>query len=191
MTTAQGGETPVHRWGKEGLGNTHSTVGVTVAWAVRWLLVAQRVPSAALARAFPAEPAGSGRAWLRRVRRWWQGPALDQATLSPALLRLALTLLAGAQPVVVALAPPGAAPGKSGWRVSASRAARSPLDGRSSPLPGPRDASGSRHWPALSSASRPARPADAGRWSRPAAGQARGSLPRGARVARTSAGGCG
>jgi hypothetical protein len=37
------------------------------------------------------------------VRRWWSGPALDQATISPALIRLALTLLAAEQPVVVAL----------------------------------------------------------------------------------------
>jgi len=37
------------------------------------------------------------------VRRWWRGPALDQATISPALIRLALTLLAADQLVVVAL----------------------------------------------------------------------------------------
>jgi hypothetical protein len=37
------------------------------------------------------------------VRRWWSGPALDQATISPTLIRLALTLLAADQPVVVAL----------------------------------------------------------------------------------------
>src|SRR5205823_10541144 len=57
----------------------------------------------ALARALPAEHASSGRSCLRRVRRWWSGPALDQATLSAALIRLALTLLAADQPVVVAL----------------------------------------------------------------------------------------
>jgi hypothetical protein len=76
---------------------------VTVAWAVLCLLVAQRVTSAALARALPAEHAGSGRSCLRRVRRWWRGPALNQATISPALIRLALTLLVAPQPVVVAL----------------------------------------------------------------------------------------
>jgi len=76
---------------------------VTIAWAVLCLLVAQRVTSAALARALPAEHAGSGRSCLRRVRRWWSGPALDQATISPTLIRLALTLLAADQPVVVAL----------------------------------------------------------------------------------------
>jgi hypothetical protein len=103
MMTAQGGYPPVHRWVKPVLGNTHTTVVVTIAWAVLCLLVAQRVTSAALARALPAEHAGSGRACLRRVRRWWSGPALDQATISPALLRLALTLLAADQPVVVAL----------------------------------------------------------------------------------------
>jgi hypothetical protein len=67
------------------------------------LLVAQRVTSAALARALPAAHAGSGRSCLRRVRRWWSGPALDQATISPALIRLALALRAADQPVVVAM----------------------------------------------------------------------------------------
>src|SRR6266702_7017593 len=100
MTTAQVGYAHVHRWVKEVLGSTHTTVIMTVAWAVLCLLVAQRVTAATLARALPAEQAGSGRSCLRRVRRWWQGPALDQATISPALIRLALTLLAGTQPVV-------------------------------------------------------------------------------------------
>ena len=103
MTTAQVGYTPVHRWVKHVLGNTHTTVVVTIAWAVLCLLVAQRVTSATLARALPAEHAGSGRSCLRRVRRWWRGPALDQVLISPALIRLALPLLAGAQSVVVAL----------------------------------------------------------------------------------------
>jgi hypothetical protein len=103
MTTAQVGYLPVHRWVKQVLGSTHTTVVMTGAWAVWCLLVAQRVTAAARARALPAEHAGSGRSCRRRVRRWWRGPALDQATMSPALLRLALTLLAVAQPVVVAL----------------------------------------------------------------------------------------
>jgi Transposase DDE domain len=103
MTTAQVGYTPVYRWVKQVLGNTHTTVVATVAWAVLCLLVAQRATSAALARALPAEQAGSGRSCLRRVRRWWCGPALSQATISPVLIRLALTLLAADQPVVVAL----------------------------------------------------------------------------------------
>ena len=100
MTTAQVGYAHVHRWVKAVLGSTHTTVIMTVAWAALCLLVAQRVTSAALARALPAEQAGSGRSCLRRVRRWWQGPALEQATISPALIRLALTLLAGPPPVV-------------------------------------------------------------------------------------------
>src|SRR5262249_46294483 len=83
--------------------HTHGTVVVTSAWAVLCLLVAQRVTSAALARALPAEHAGSGRSCLRRVRRWWSGPALDQVLMSPALIRLALPLLARDQSVVVAL----------------------------------------------------------------------------------------
>ena len=103
MTTAQVGYAPVHRWVKYVLGRTHTTVVVTVAWAVVCLLGAQRVTAAALARALPAEHAGSGRSCLRRVRRWWCGPALDQAAISPALIRLALTLLAADQRVVVAL----------------------------------------------------------------------------------------
>ena len=103
MTTAQVGYLPVHRWVKHVLGRTHATVVVTIAWAGLCLLVAQRVTPAALARALPAAHAGSGRSWLRRVRRWWCGPVLAQATISPALIRLALTLHAAAQPVVVAL----------------------------------------------------------------------------------------
>jgi len=103
MTTAQVGYAPVHRWVKYVLGRTHTAVVVTVAWAVVCLLGAQRVTAAALARALPAEHAGSGRSCLRRVRRWWCGPALDQAAISPALIRLALTLLAADQRVVVAL----------------------------------------------------------------------------------------
>jgi hypothetical protein len=103
MTTAQVGYAQVHRWVKHVLGRAHTTSVMTVAWAVLCLLVAQRVTSAALARALPANQAGSGRSCLRRVRRWWRGPALDQATISPALIRLALTLLAADQPVVVAL----------------------------------------------------------------------------------------
>ncbi len=103
MTTAQVGYTPVYRWVTQVLGHTHTTVVATIAWAVLCLLVAQRATSAALARALPAEQAGSGRSCLRRVRRWWCGPARKQATISPVLLRLALTLLAADQPVVVAL----------------------------------------------------------------------------------------
>jgi hypothetical protein len=103
MTTAQVGYTPVHRWVKHVLGPTHTTVVVTIAWAVLCVLAAQRVTAAAVARALPAEHAGSGRSCLRRVRRWWSGPVLDQATISPALIRLALMLLAVEQPVVVAL----------------------------------------------------------------------------------------
>src|SRR3954451_21311751 len=93
MTTAQVGYAPIYRWVKQVLGQTHTTVIVTVAWAVLCLLVAQRVTSAALARALPAALAGSGRSCLRRVRRWWSGPALDQAIISPTVLRLALILV--------------------------------------------------------------------------------------------------
>src|SRR5438128_12002983 len=98
MTTAQVGYAHVHRWVKEVLGSTHTTVIMTVAWAVLCLLVAHRVTSATLARALPAEQAGSGRSCLRRVRRGWQGPALEQAPISPAVIRLAPTPVAGMPP---------------------------------------------------------------------------------------------
>jgi hypothetical protein len=103
MTTAQVGYESVHQWVKHVLGPLHTTVVVTVAWAVLCLLVAQRVTPAALARALPAEQAGSGRSCLRRVRRWWSGPALAQATISATLICLARPLLAMDQPVGVAL----------------------------------------------------------------------------------------
>jgi hypothetical protein len=103
MTTAEVGYEPVHCWVKHILGRTHATVVGTVAWAMLCVLVAQRVTPAALARALPAEHAGSGRACLRRVRRWWCGPRLDQTTISPALIRQALAWRVAAQPVVVAL----------------------------------------------------------------------------------------
>jgi hypothetical protein len=50
----------------------------------------------------PAEQAGSGRACLRRVRRWWTSPPLDQALVSPQLMQAALALLPPGQRVVVA-----------------------------------------------------------------------------------------
>jgi hypothetical protein len=103
MTTAQVGYTPVYQWVKQVLGETHTTVVATVAWAVLCLLVAQRVTPAALARALPGEHAGSGRSCLRRVRRWWRGPALNQTIISAALIRMALTLLPSGRTVVVAL----------------------------------------------------------------------------------------
>src|SRR3989442_10780826 len=86
MTTAQVGYLPVHRWVKHVLGSTHTTVVVTVAWAVLCLLVVQRATSAALARALPAEQAGSGRSCLRRGGRWGGGAVRGQATISPPLI---------------------------------------------------------------------------------------------------------
>lgn len=103
MTASDVGYDRLHTWIKHQLGPVHATVCRTVAWAVLCLLLAQRATPAALARALPADQAGSGRSCLRRVRRWWSGPALAQATLSPTLIRLALTLLAADQPAVVAL----------------------------------------------------------------------------------------
>ena len=83
MTTAQVGYTPVYRWVKHVLGSTHTTVVVTIAWAVLCLLVAQRVTPAVLARALPAAQAGSGRSCLRRVRRWWRGPSSTKPRSAP------------------------------------------------------------------------------------------------------------
>src|SRR5256886_11720114 len=102
MTTAQVGYLPVNRWVKHVLGSTHTTVVVTVAWAVLCLLVAQRATSAALARALPAEQAGSGRSCLRRGRRRGGGAGVGQATVRPAPIPPALPLLAAGQPARVA-----------------------------------------------------------------------------------------
>src|SRR2546425_11603782 len=94
MTTAQVGYRPVHRWVKHILGSTHTTVVVTVAWAVLCLLGAQRVTAAALARALPAEHAGSGRSCLRRVPRGGGGAGLAPAAGQPARVHPAAPPLA-------------------------------------------------------------------------------------------------
>jgi hypothetical protein len=103
MTAAGVGYERVHGWVKPMLGRTHATVGQTLTWAILCVLLAQRVTPAALARALPAEQAGSARARLTRVRRWWKGPLLCQAEVSPQLISAALALLAPGQAVVVAL----------------------------------------------------------------------------------------
>jgi hypothetical protein len=139
MTTAHVGYAHVHCWVKHVLGRTPSTLVVTVAWAVLCLLAAQRVTSAALARAFPAPHAGSGRSCLRRVRRWGRGPALAQATSSPALIRLALTLLAADQSVVVARDPTRLGPWEV-WVAGSVVAGRTlPLGWAVLPYPWPKD----------------------------------------------------
>jgi Transposase DDE domain len=103
MTTAAIGYEPVYAWVKQRMGGAHRTVGRTVAWAVLCVVMAQRVTPAARARALPHEQAGSGRSCLRRVRRWWNGPALEQAEISPRLIRQALRVHANSQSVVVAM----------------------------------------------------------------------------------------
>lgn len=103
MTTAAVGYEPVYAWVKQVVGQTHRTVGRTVAWAVLCMVVAQRVTPAALARALPHEQAGSGRSCLRRVRRWWQGPTLEQVEISPPLIQQALRMRPPSQAVVVAM----------------------------------------------------------------------------------------
>jgi Transposase DDE domain len=103
MTATEVGYEQVRAWVKVQLQQTHATVVQTIAWAVLCVLVSQRVTPAALARALPAAHAGSGRARLTRVRRWWAGPVIDQAVVSPQLIAGALTLLVPGQAVVVAL----------------------------------------------------------------------------------------
>jgi hypothetical protein len=103
MTAARVGYGRVLGWVKATLGGAHATVVATMAWAVLCLLVAQRAAPAALARALPAEEAGSGRSRLRRVRRWWGGPPLDQAAVGPRLIARALALLPPGQEILVAL----------------------------------------------------------------------------------------
>jgi hypothetical protein len=103
MTASAVGYERVQAWVKTMLGKTHATVVQTIAWAVLCVLVAPRVTPAALARALPMEQAGSARARLTRVRRWWAGPPLDQAVVSPQLIHAALALLPVGQAVVVAL----------------------------------------------------------------------------------------
>ena len=98
-----------------------------MAWAVLCSVVAQGVTPAALARARPHEPAGSGRSWLRRVRRWWQGPALAQVGISPQLIPQALGGHPASQAVVVAMDTTRLRP----WEVWA---AGSVVGGRTLPL---------------------------------------------------------
>ena len=103
MTASDIGYDRLYTWIKQRLGPVHTTVCRTVAWAVLCLLLAQRATPAVLARALPAEQAGSGRACLRRVRRWWNGPPLDQAHISPRLVQMALSVLPPGTRVIVAL----------------------------------------------------------------------------------------
>src|SRR5919198_1418176 len=103
MTASAVGYEQVRAWVAVMLGQTHATVVRTTAWIVLCVLTAQRITAAALARALPADQAGSGRARLTRVRRWWTGPPLEQTVVSPQLIQAGLTLLPLGQPVVVAL----------------------------------------------------------------------------------------
>ncbi len=103
MTATRVGYARVLGWVKPVLHGTHATIVAVVAWAVLSRLVAQRATPAALARALPAAEAGTGRSCLRRVRRWWRGPPLDQAVVSPGLIAPALALLPPGQAALVAL----------------------------------------------------------------------------------------
>lgn len=103
MTASQIGYVRVHAWVKTLLVDTHRTVLATVTCVILYLLVAQRLTSAEMARALPAEVAGSSRSRLRRVHRWWLGPILDAAIVTPRLVRTALAQAPGGRPVRVAL----------------------------------------------------------------------------------------
>jgi hypothetical protein len=184
MTTAQGGDESVHRWVKHARGPMHTPVVVTGAWAVLCLLVAQRDTPAALARALPAQQAGSGRSGGRRVRRWGNGPALAQATIRAALLRRALPRLAADQPVGVALDTTRL--GRwAVWLAGIGGAGRIwPIGWAVLPSPWPKGR-------LRATTLRPCRPRCAGRWGRTVVVPAQRFLRRGARVARTAACGCG
>jgi hypothetical protein len=93
MTASPIGDARVHRWVTPYRDGTHQTVLKTVTWVILCLLVAQGLQPAALVRAIPTEEAGAGRSCLRRVQRWWHGPAIPLALLLPRLLRAALALL--------------------------------------------------------------------------------------------------
>jgi hypothetical protein len=103
MTASDVGDDRLHLWIKQRLGLVHAPVCRTVAWAVLCLLLAQRATPAALARALPAAQGGSGRACVRRVRRWWNGPPLDQAPIRPQWVPMARSVLPPGTRVIVAL----------------------------------------------------------------------------------------
>jgi hypothetical protein len=127
MTASAVGYERVQEWVQVMGGKTHATVVRTIAWAVRCVLLAQRVTPAALARALPAEPPGRARARLTRVRRWGRGAPLDQAVVSPQLSHAALGLRPAGQAVVVARDTTRLGPWE-GWR------AGSVVAGRTRPL---------------------------------------------------------
>lgn len=103
MTASQIGYDKLLQWVKRYLAEIHFTALSTIAWMVLCLLLAQRLNPAALARALPAEQAGSGRSRLRRVQRWRQGPLLPTDPLTQRLIQAALPLLPAGQTVIVAL----------------------------------------------------------------------------------------
>lgn len=103
MTASQIGYAPVSHWVKHILDGQHRTTIRTAAWIVLCLLAAQCLSPAALARAIPSDEPGTGRNRLRRVQRWWQGPALEQGLIMPRLIRAGIALLAGEDELLIAL----------------------------------------------------------------------------------------
>lgn len=103
MTASQIGYGNIHARVKCFLSGWHRTAVGAVAWMILCLLAAQRLRSAALARAIPVEMPGSARSRVRRIQRGWHGPPLPQEILTPHLIRTALALRAPNAPVIVAL----------------------------------------------------------------------------------------
>ena len=129
MTAAAVGYAQVRAWGAVTLGTTQTTVVRTTAWIVLCRLPAQRLTAAALARALPADQAGSGRARLTRVRRWWPGPPWAHTIVSP---HCSGPRSCASQPGSPWWSPSirrASGPGRSGWQAWACRAGRSLSDG--------------------------------------------------------------
>jgi hypothetical protein len=164
MTASDGGYDRLYTWIQPSLGPMHATLCRTVAWAILCLLLAQRAIPAARARALPAEQAGSGRACLRRVRRWWNGSPVNQAHISPPLVQMARSVLPPGPRVIVALDTTRL----GAWEVWLAGIVGGgvpyPSAGRSSRTHGRRSASGPRPWRSSSSSNAPSRLRCAGRW---------------------------
>jgi hypothetical protein len=88
-------------WVKGYLVNEHAASVKKTAWAVGWVLAAQSLTPADMARALPMEESGSGRSRLRRIQRWRQGSISPQ--VRGQLVKTALALAGAGDPIVVAL----------------------------------------------------------------------------------------
>jgi hypothetical protein len=191
MTTAQVGYAPVHRWVKYVLGRTHTTVVVTVAWAV---VVSPRGATRHCGR--------SGSCLTSRARWFWSVvPAAGAALVARAGARSGGDQSSADPPGSHAPGSGSARGGGAGhdparalgrlvgghrhrWSHAPHRLGRHPLSLAPGTLPG-HDAG------AHPAASGRLRPWCAGRWWRTAAFPARRFLRSCAKAVRTSACGCG